>query len=151
MTIRVSNSLLHGVSDGAEAIRALQRVCGFKYNHDTILLACLAAANEHGNSEFSASYAALGARISGEVEPFKKNMAEAERVKRRRALQQRFKRAYKNLVKDQEATGLWFVTVQSGGLRDRKLVRSTIKVDIDSIIRTIDLARQADDFAEYRV
>lgn len=149
--MRVSGSLLHEVSDGAEAIRALQRVCGFQHNHDTILLACIAAASEHGNNEFSASYAELGARMSGEVEPFKKNMAAAERVKRRRALQQRFKRAYKKLVKDQEATGLWFVTVQSGGLRDRRLVHSTIKVDIDSIMRTIELARQADDFAEYRV
>jgi hypothetical protein len=149
--MRVSNSLLQGVSDGAEAIRALQRVCGFKYNHDTILLACLAAATEHGNNEFSASYAALGARMSGEVEPFKKNMTETERVKRRRALQQRFKRAYKRLVKDQEATGLWFVTVQSGGLIDGKRVPSRIRVDSDSVTRTIQLARQADDFDEYRL
>src|SRR5215213_4191825 len=108
--ITVSNSLAHEVSDGAEAIRVLQRVCGFKYNHDTLLLACLAAAREHGSNEFHASYAELGARMSSEVEPFVKNMKDAERVKRRRALQLRFKRAYKNLVKDQKATGLWFVT-----------------------------------------
>lgn len=139
----------HSISDLAEALRALQRVCGFSHNHNDIFLACLAAA--HGRNEFRASFAELGARMSGEVEPYKKNMSEGERKNRRRALELKFKRAYKRLEEDQRATGLWFVTVQRGGISDGKRVKSSIRIDVDAINRTVELARESEDFTEYRL
>lgn len=141
----------YSISDLAEALRALQRVCGFNYNHNDIFLACLAAAHEHGGQEFRASFAELGARMSGEVEPYKKNMSEGERKNRRRALEQRFKRAFKKLEADQKATGLWFVTVRRGGFIDGERVKSSITVDLDSVNRTIEIARKLEDFAEHRI
>ena len=84
---------VYSFSDLAEALRALQRVCGFDHNHNDIFLACLAAAHEHGK-EFSASFADLGARMSGEIVPYQRNMGEGERKKRRHALEQKFTRAY---------------------------------------------------------
>lgn len=147
----MSDSLLHDFSDGAEAIRALQRVCGFQYNHDTIMLACLAAAREHGSNEFYASYAELGARMCSEVQPYKNCMTKEERDNRRRALQERFKRAYRSLEIDQKLTGLSFVTVECGGYRNGRNKKSLVQVDVDSVARTIELARQSKDFATYRI
>ncbi|MBD0369773.1 MAG: hypothetical protein ICV60_02890 [Pyrinomonadaceae bacterium] len=149
--IPMSDSLLHDFSDGAEAIRALQRVCGFQYNHDTIMLACLAAAREHGSNEFYASYAELGARMCSEVQPYKNCMTKEERDNRRRALQERFKRAYRSLEIDQKLTGLSFVTVECGGYRNGRNKKSLVQVDVDSVTRTIELARQSKDFATYRI
>jgi len=139
----------NSISDLAEALRALQRVCGFSHNHNDIFLACLAAA--HGRNEFRASFAELGARMSSEVEPHKKNMSESEQKNRRRALELKFKRAYKRLEEDQRATGLWFVTVQSGGIIDGKRVSSSIRIEVDVINRTVELARESEDFTEYRL
>ncbi len=139
----------HSFSDLAEALRALQQVCGFSHNHNDIFLACLAAA--HSRKEFRASYAELGARMSGEVEPHKNNMSERERNNRRRALELKFKRAYKRLEADQQATGLWFVTIESGGISDGERVKSLIRLDVDAINRTVELARASKDFTEYRL
>jgi hypothetical protein len=147
----VPDSLMQDASDLAEAIRALQRVCGFNHNHDTLILALLAAAREHGSNQFEASYAELGARMCGEVQPYKKNMSEGEQHKRRRALSERFRRAYRNLDKDQRETGLTFVTIQCGGFTKGHNQKSQIQVDVDSIMKVIDLARQSKDFATFRI
>lgn len=143
------NDTAYSISDLAEALRALQRVCGFSRNHNNIFLACLAAA--HGRNEFRASFAELGARMSGEVEPHKNYMSEGERKKRRRALELKFKRAYKRLEADQRATGLWFVTVHSGGFSDGERVKSLIRIDVDAINRTVEIARASKDFTEFRL
>jgi hypothetical protein len=141
----------YSFSDYAEALNALQRVCGFSRNHNNIFLACIAAANEHGSNEFQATFAELGARLSSEVQPFKKNMDEAEQNRRRRALSEKFKRAYKNLETDQKATGLWFVTVKSGGIERGKKFNSLFRVNVSAITRTIEIARQRNDFTQHRV
>jgi hypothetical protein len=146
-----SNSLSRDASDLAEAIRSLQRVCGFSYNHDTLMLALLAAASEHGSNEFQATYAALGARMCAEVQPFRKNMDKEERYRRRRALSERFKRAFRKLEIDQRTTGLTFVTIERGGYGKGKIRKSRIQVDVDSIRDVIAFAREARDFATFRM
>lgn len=146
-----NNNKVHSFSDLAEALGALQRVCGFNRNHNDIFLTCIAAAHEHGSGEFHASFAELGARMTSEVQPFKKNMDAAEQNRRRRALGEKFKRAYKKLEADQKATGLWFVKVKSGGIERGKKFKSLLRVEVDAITQTIELARQRKDFEQFRL